>query len=190
MQMKEDIKNSLEVLKTGGVILYPTETIWGLGCDPTNEKAIERVYSIKKRVDSKSLLLLVDHEGRIPSYVDQVPDIAWDLLDAADQPLTLIYPGAKHLSGKLIADDGSVGIRVTTDDFCQQLISRFRKPIVSTSANISGQNAPVCFMDIDEEIKTQVDYVVEWRQNEKPRNAKASSIIKLGSGGQVQIIRK
>lgn len=188
--MKDAINKSLEVLKNGGLILYPTETVWGLGCDPTNKKAVERVYHIKKKDPSKSLMLLVDHEGRIPSYVDQVPDIAWDLLDVADQPLTLIYPGAKHLSENLVAADGSVGIRITQDAFCQQLISRFRKPLVSASANISGEQAPECFMDIDEEIKGQVDYVVEWRQNGKPRNTKAPSIIKLGSGGQVQVIRK
>jgi len=186
--MQEDIKKALETLRNGGVILYPTDTVWGLGCDATNAKAVARVYEIKKREDSKSMLVLIDHSGRLNSYVGEIPEIAWELIDAADSPLTVIYPNAKNLANNLLAEDGSIGIRVSGDKFCAELIKRFNKPIVSTSANISGEKTPAVFKEISEEIIESVDYVVEWRQDDYTKTP-PSSIIKLGEGGLFKIIR-
>lgn len=186
--MQEDIKKALEILKNGGVILYPTDTVWGMGCDATNPEAVARIYRIKKREDSKSMLIIIDHTGRLGSYVKEVPDIAWELIDAAVSPITIIYPGAKNLAKNLIADDGSIGLRITDDEFCKELIKRFGKPLVSTSANISGENTPSIFSEISEEIIAAVDYVVEWRQDDYTISP-PSSIIKLGEGGLFKIIR-
>ena len=187
--MHDDIKKALEVLKNGGIILYPTDTIWGIGCDATNEKAVDRIYKIKKREDSKSMLVLMENPALLERYVTEVPEIAWDLVEVATTPLTVIYPGAKNLAINLVAADGSIGIRFTKEAFTTQLLQRFRRPLVSTSANISGEKSPVFFDEISEEIKTQVDYVVEYRQNDTTP-AQPSSIIKLGPGGQIEIIRK
>jgi len=187
-EFNDDIQKALEVLKKGGVILYPTDTIWGIGCDATNAKAVERVYEIKKREDSKSMLVLLENPNLILGYVDEMPDVAWDLIEFAEKPLTIIYDKAKNLATNLIADDGSVGIRITKEAFTQKLIQRFRKPIVSTSANISGQPSPQCFDEISDEIKSKVDYVVNYRQSE-PENPQPSSIIKLGVSGLIKIIR-
>lgn len=187
--MKDEIIKTLEVLKTGGIILYPTDTIWGIGCDATNEKAVERIYQIKKRSGQKSMLVLLDNAGKIPSYVNKMPDIAWDLIDLADKPLTIIYPQAKNLAKNLIASDGSIGIRITKDPFTQKLIERFRKPIVSTSANISGEKAPGNFSAIHPQIFDLVDYIVQWRQNDYTQ-ASPSGIIKLGINGEIEVIRK
>jgi L-threonylcarbamoyladenylate synthase len=187
--MQEDIKQALTILRNGGIILYPTDTIWGIGCDATNEKAVARVYEIKQREDSKSMLVLIDAVQRIYSYVREVPSLAIDLIDVTDNPLTIIYSGAKNLAGNLTEKDGTIGIRVTTDEFCIRLINAFGKPIVSTSANISGQPHPENFDAVSPEIRTAVDYVVEWRQDDY-KKAKPSSIIKLGVGGEIEIIRK
>ena len=187
--MNEDIKKALEVLKNGGIILYPTDTIWGIGCDATNEKAVERIYKIKKREDSKSMLVLMENPALLDRYVDDVPEIAWDLVEVATTPLTVIYQNAKNLAKNLIAEDGSVGIRFTKEAFTAQLLQRFRKPLVSTSANISGEKSPTFFDEISEEIKKQVDYIVDFRQNDATP-AQPSSIIKLGPGGRINIIRK
>jgi L-threonylcarbamoyladenylate synthase len=187
--MHEDIKNALEVLKNGGVILYPTDTIWGIGCDATNEAAVARVYKIKKRADSKSMLVLMENPALLERYVSEVPEIAWDLVEIATTPLTVIYPGAKNLAKNLIAEDGSIGIRFTKEAFSSLLLQRFRRPLVSTSANISGEKSPAFFDEISAEIKNQVDYIVEYRQNDTAP-AQPSSIIKLGVGGQIEIIRK
>ena len=187
--MKEDIEKALEVLKSGGVILYPTDTIWGLGCDATNKDAVEKIYKIKQRSDTKSLLVLLDNEGKLPSYVQEIPDVAWDLIELSEKPLTIIYSDAKNLASNLIADDGSVGIRIPKDQFCQRLIQRFKKPIVSTSANISGEKAPGNFTQISSEIIDSVDYVVEWRQDDYTI-AQASSIIRLGSNYEIKILRE
>jgi len=187
--MHEDLKKAVEVLKTGGIILYPTDTIWGIGCDATNEKAVQRVYEIKKREDSKSMLVLMENPALLDRYVDDVPDVAWDLVEIATTPLTVIYPNAKNLAKNLIASDGSIGIRFTKEQFTGQLLQRFRKPIVSTSANISGEKSPAFFNEISEEIKKQVDYIVEFRQNDSTPT-QPSSIIKLGAGGRIDIIRK
>ena len=173
----------------GGVILYPTDTIWGLGCDATNPDAVRKVYEIKQRADSKAMLVLVDSAVKVDFYVDEVPSVAWDLIELADKPMTIIYSGDRNLAQNLLAEDGSVGIRVSSEDFSRQLCQRFRKAIVSTSANISGQPSPANFSEISEEIKSLVDYVVTYRQNEMSR-PKPSSIIKLDKGGVIKIIRE
>ena len=187
--MREDIKKACEVMNKGGVILYPTDTIWGIGCDATNEEAVKRVYEIKKRADSKAMLVLVDNAVKVDFYVNQAPEVAFDLIELSTKPLTIIYDDAKNLAPNLIAEDGSIGIRVTSEEFSNQLCFRFRKAIVSTSANISGEPSPATFAEISEEIKQAVDYIVQSRQNEKT-SSKSSSIIKLGKGGQVKVIRE
>ena len=188
-RMKEDIRKACEVMQKGGVILYPTDTIWGIGCDATNAEAVKRVYEIKKRADSKAMLVLVDNAVKVDFYVNQAPEVAFDLIELATKPLTIIYDDAKNLAPNLIAEDGSIGIRVTSEEFSNQLCFRFRKAIVSTSANVSGEPSPASFADISEEIKQAVDYIVQSRQDEKT-SSKSSSIIKLGKGGQVKVIRE
>ena len=187
--MIEDIQKASEVLRAGGVILYPTDTIWGLGCDATNSEAVKKIYAIKKRIDSKSMLVLADAPVRIERFVDDVPDVAWDLIDLATSPLTIIYPKGKNLAPELLAEDGSIGIRLCKEEFCQKLIGRLGKPIVSTSANISGLPSPALFDEISQEIIESVDYVVNYRQNDMHRS-KPSSIIKLGKTGEIKIIRE
>ena len=186
--MNEDLKKACDVLRKGGLILYPTDTIWGIGCDATNEEAVQRAYTLKQRADNKAMLLLLGNEARLESYVQEVPEIAWSLIEVADRPLTLIYPGARNLAPNLIAEDGSVGIRITREEFSRRLCEQFRRPVVSTSANISGQPAPHTFQEIAEEIKQGVDYIVQYRQDDLTA-AQPSSIIKLGAGGLFQIIR-
>jgi len=186
--MKEDIKKAIEVLHAGGVILYPTDTIWGLGCDATNAGAVKRIYEIKRREDSKSMLVLTDSIAKVQSHTDEVPDVAFDLLEAADKPLTIIYPKGRNLAENLMAEDGSIGMRITSEAFSKALCEHFRKPIVSTSANISGEPSPQCFAEISEEIRQAVDYIVEFRQNDQTK-ATPSSIILIGKGGEVKIIR-
>ncbi len=187
--MHDDLKKALEILKSGGIILYPTDTIWGLGCDATNEEAVKRIYKIKKREDTKSMLVLMENAALLDRYVEDVPEVAWDLVEITTTPLTVIYPQAKNLAANLIAEDGSIGIRFTKEKFTSHLLQRFRKPLVSTSANISGEKSPAFFDEISEEIKSQVDYIVEYRQDDTTP-AQPSSIIKLGPGGQIDIIRK
>lgn len=187
--LKEEIKKACEVMRQGGVILYPTDTIWGIGCDATNPEAVKRVYDIKKRADSKALLVLVDSDVKVDFYVQEVPAVAWDLIEYATKPLTIIYDGARNLAPNLLSEDGSVGIRVTREAFSKELCFRFRKAIVSTSANISGQPSPATFAAISEEIKQAVDYIVAYRQDETDQ-PKPSSILKLGKGGEVKIIRE
>ncbi len=189
MRFEEDIREAVEVMRKGGVILYPTDTIWGIGCDATSEEAVKRVFEIKKRHDSKALICLVDSDNRLQRYVSDVPNVAWDLIEYATTPLTIIFDKGKNLAANLLAEDGSVGMRVTREEFSRQLCYRFQKAIVSTSANISGEPSPSCFAEISDEIKNAVDYVVKSRQKEKAK-ATASSIIKLGSNGEVKIIRK
>ena len=186
--MNEDLKKACDVLRKGGLILYPTDTIWGIGCDATNKEAVQRVYTLKQRADNKAMLLLLGTEARMESYVQEVPEIAWSLIEVADRPLTLIYPGARNLAPNLIAEDGSVGIRITREEFSRRLCEQFRRPVVSTSANISGQPAPHIFQEIAEEIKQGFDYIVQYRQDDLTA-AQPSSIIKLGAGGLFQIIR-
>lgn len=187
--MKEDIRKACEVMQKGGVILYPTDTIWGIGCDATNAEAVKRVYEIKKRSDSKAMLVLVDNAVKVDFYVDGAPEVAFDLIELTNKPLTIIYDGAKNLAPNLVAEDGSVGIRVTSEEFSSQLCYRFRKAIVSTSANVSGESSPATFGEISDEIKQAVDYIVQSRQQEN-KASQSSSIIKLGKGGQVKVIRE
>lgn len=187
-KLKEEVRKACEVLKNGGIILYPTDTIWGIGCDATNEEAVKRVYELKHREDSKAMLVLLDDVGKLASYVE-VPEVAYELLEVNDKPMTIIYPNAKNLAKNLIAQDRTVGIRITSEAFTKALLYRFRKPIVSTSANISGESFPKCFGEISNAVKSAVDYVVDFRQEETV-NPAPSSIIKLGVGGEIQIIRK
>lgn len=186
--MQEDIKKALEVLRSGGIILYPTDTVWGLGCDATNVEAVKRIYEIKKREDAKAMLVLVDSPSRVQSYVEEVPEMAWELIDVSDKPLTIIYPDAKNLAANLLAADKSIGIRVSTEVFSKTLCAQFRRPIVSTSANESGKPTPVNFKTISQEIKDAVDYIINYRQDDVSET-KPSSIIKLGKGNLFQIIR-
>lgn len=186
--MTEDIKKACEVMRAGGIILYPTDTIWGIGCDATNKEAVERVYNLKKRSDSKAMLVLMDSEAKLERYVDDIPDVAWDLIEVADKPLTIIYSHAKNLATNLLAGDGSVGIRITREEFSGRLCERFRLPIVSTSANVSGEPSPANFSEISDEIKKGVDFIVSYRRDEESKAA-PSNIIKLGDGGLIEIIR-
>lgn len=189
MTVDEDVKKAVEIMRQGGVILYPTDTIWGIGCDATNEEAVKKVYEIKKRADSKAMICLVDTPDRVQRYVREIPAVAWDLMELAEKPLTIIFDGAKNLAPNLLAEDGSVGIRVTREEVSNQLCYRFQKPVVSTSANISGEPSAACFAEISDEIKNAVDYIMQSRQKEN-RKCQSSSIIKLGVDGEVQIIRK
>ena len=187
-KLKEEVRKACEVLKNGGIILYPTDTIWGIGCDATNELAVKRIYELKHREDNKAMLVLLDDVGKLASYVE-VPDVAYELLEVNDKPMTIIYPNAKNLAKNLIAQDRTIGIRITSEAFTKALLYRFRKPIVSTSANISGEPSPKCFAEFSDAVKSVVDYVVDFRQ-EETSNPAPSSIIKLGVGGEIQIIRK
>ncbi|MDR2860123.1 MAG: threonylcarbamoyl-AMP synthase [Mediterranea sp.] len=187
--MLEDIKNACQIMSDGGVILYPTDTIWGLGCDATNMEAVHKIYTIKQRVDNKAMLVLVDSSVKIDFYVKEVPEIAWDLIELADKPTTIVYSGARNLAPNLVAEDGSIGIRVTNENFSQNLCRQFRKAVVSTSANISGAPSPANYTEISEKIKSQVDYIVTFRQSDVSR-PKPSSIIKLDIGGVIKIIRE
>ena len=186
--MENDLRKSLAVLKRGGIILYPTDTIWGLGCDATNQEAVDRLSEIKKRQDNKGLIVLIDDPEKLSYYVAEVPEIAWELVTMSDHPLTIIYPGGINLPVNVLHNDGSVGIRVTGDNFCRELIRRFGKPVVSTSANISGEPFPSTFAEITEEIKSRADYIVKWRQKDEYGN-NPSPVVKLGLKGEIEIIR-
>ena len=186
-KLKEEVRKACEILKNGGIILYPTDTIWGIGCDATNEVAVKRVYELKLREDSKAMLVLLDDVGKLASYVE-VPDVAYELLEVNDKPMTIIYPNAKNLAKNLLGEDGSVGIRVTNEEFSRKLCERFRRPLVSTSANVSGEPSPGNFSEVSDCIKNGVDYIVKYRQDDMSK-AKPSHIIKLGDGGVVQVIR-
>ena len=185
----EDVKNACKVMQEGGVILYPTDTVWGIGCDATNPVAVKKVYDIKRREDTKAMLVLVDSTVKVDFYVQDVPEIAWDLIELSEKPLTIIYDGARNLAPNLISEDGSVGIRVTSERFSHRLCQQFRKAVVSTSANISGEPGAANFDEISDEIKSKVDYIVRFRQDDMSR-PKPSSIIKLEKGGVVKIIRE
>lgn len=190
MKREEIIAEALKVLKAGGTILYPTDTIWGIGCAANNAEAVAKVYQIKQRSDSKSLVLLASDLDMIARYVKRIPDIAIDLVEVNDKPMTIVYPGAEQnlLAPNVIAEDGSVGIRIPLNDFCVQLVRKLRCPLVSTSANISGEPSPKTFAEIPEEIKKAVDFVVP-ASLEADSTGLASQIIKLGLDGQVEIIR-
>lgn len=185
---REDMAQALEVLKKGGIILYPTDTIWGIGCDATNEEAVKKIYDLKQRSDSKSMLVLVGSEGELQRNVEEVPEAAWMLIETAVNPITIIYDRPKGIARNLLAEDGSAGIRITSEVFSRTLCNRLRHPIVSTSANISGKKTPVTFSEIDEDIKKGVDYIVRFRQNDISRH-KSSNIIKVSDSGIIKIIR-
>ena len=193
MTREEDIKKAVETMRKGGVILYPTDTVWGIGCDATNAEAVKRVYEVKQRDDSKALICLVDSDARMQRYFRNVPDVAWQLVDSLKEgdgkPTTLILDGAINLADNLIAEDGSVGIRITNEPFSKELCFRFQKAIVSTSANISGEPAAQNYCDIDPRIIEAVDYVC-WSRRQEHKPHTPSSIIKLKENGEVEIIRK
>ena len=193
MTREEDIRNAVEVLRKGGVILYPTDTVWGIGCDATNEEAVKRVYEIKQRDDSKALICLVDSDARLQRYVRNVPEVAWQLIDSLKEsdsrPTTLILDGAINLAPNLIAEDGSIGMRITQESFSKELCYRFQKALVSTSANISGEPAAQNYCDIDPRIIEAVDYVC-WSRRQEHKPHQPSSIIRLKENGEVTIIRK
>lgn len=189
MTQQEDIQKAGEVMRKGGIILYPTDTVWGIGCDATNSEAVAKIYKIKHRDDSKALVCLVDSDARLQKYVRNVPEVAWQLIDAVVKPTTLILDGAVNLAPNLIAEDGSIGIRITNEPFSKELCYRFQKAIVSTSVNISGEPAAQNFCDISEELLSAVDYVCfSRRQEHKPHQP--STIIKIGMTGEINIIRK
>ena len=199
--MKEEIQKALEVLRGGGVILYPTDTVWGIGCDATDPEAVAKVYAIKNREDSKSLVLLASDMDMICRYVKEIPEMAVQLVEVNDKPMTIIYPGAvagekgymkadrRCLAANAVAEDGTVGIRVPMMDFCQQLVAKFGRPIVSTSANISGEATPKKYAEISDRIKSAVDHIVD-PALEAGATGHSSSIIKVGLDYSIEIIRK
>ena len=187
-RFEEEIKKAVSTLRAGGIIVYPTDTIWGIGCDATDPSAVKKVYEIKRRAESKALLVLVDSVAKVEFYVRELPDVAYDLIEVSDKPLTVIYDGARNLAPNLLADDGSVGIRVTRERFSAELCRRFGKAIVSTSANIAGEPSPRLYSEISPEILAAADCVVDFRRDDTAPSA-PSSIIRLGAGGQVKIIR-
>ena len=191
MTREEDIRNAVETMRRGGVILYPTDTVWGIGCDATNVEAVKRVYAIKQRDDFKALICLVDSDARLQRYFRHIPDVAWQLLDSLDEvkPTTLVLDGAINLAENLIAEDGSIGIRITNEPFSKELCYRFQKAIVSTSANISGEPAAQNYCDIDPRILEAVDYVC-WSRRQEHKPHTPSSIIKLKENGEVKVIRR
>jgi len=189
MEFLEDIGKACEVLYQGGIILYPTDTVWGIGCDATDEKAVRRVYELKKRADHRAMLVLLDTEAKLSGFVSEVPEIAWDLIAMSDKPLTIIYPQGKNFASGLLGEDGSVGIRITQETFSKQLCARFRKPLVSTSANISGEPTPSNYAEISEEVRNGVDYIVSYRR-EDTTQCKPSGIIRIHRDHTIQIIRK
>lgn len=186
--MNTEIKNTLQILKNGGLILYPTDTVWGIGCDANNPKAVKKIYNLKQREDSKALICLVADDRMLKKYVKQVPQAAMDIIEVANKPTTIIYDGAQHLAPNLIVDDGSIAIRIPDDEFCYQLTRKLNGALVSTSANISGEATPKSFKEIAPAILKGVDYVVNLHR-EKICN-KPSSIIKLSNSGIVKVIRK
>lgn len=188
MDCTQAVADALKVLKEGGVILYPTDTVWGIGCDATNEAAVDRVFGIKRRSGAKSLVLLASDLDMVARYIKKIPDIAIDLVEVNDAPMTIIYPGAQMLPSNVVAEDGSVGIRIPFHEFCVELTRRLRAPLVSTSANISGEPTPGNFSEVSEEIRNAVDWIAP-KSLEEGSTGKASQIIKLGLGGEVEIIR-
>ena len=189
MVFDEDIKESLIILKKGGIILYPTDTVWGLGCDATNPSAVEKIFKIKSRSGSKSLIILVNGDQMLDRYVNNIPEISFELTGVSDDPLTIVYPKGKNLAEGVCGDDGSVGIRICRYEFCSELITRLRKPIVSTSANQSGKQLPGNFSEIEKSIIDLVDYVVKYRQNDRQKQS-ASPVIKIELNGTIKIIRQ
>ena len=188
MTLEEDIREAVECLRRGGIILYPTDTVWGIGCDAANPDAVKKIYDLKRRAESKSMLALVDGEAMLERCVEDVPEVAWQLIEAAVNPLTIIYDHPKGVASNLLASDGSLGIRITGERYSSELCRRLRRPIVSTSANISGEKAPSVFSQISDEIINGVDYVASYRRDETG-NPSQSNIIKVSDGGLIKVIR-
>ena len=186
---KEDLQQAAETLRKGGIILYPTDTVWGIGCDARQEDAVKKIFALKQREDSKSMLCLLDSPAKLQGYVDEIPDMAWDLIELATRPLTIIYPGAKNVAPSLLAEDGSLGIRISQEKFTQALCNAIHGPIVSTSANISGEPTARFFAEISEAIRSGVDYIVRYRREDTTPHH-PSSIIKLGVHNEIKIIRE
>ncbi len=184
----EDLLRAVEILNRGGVILYPTDTIWGIGCDATNASAVEKVYRIKERPSGKSMLILVSDIEMAEIYTADTPDLTWEIMEEALNPLTLIFPHARNLAANLPAPDGSIGIRLPKDQFCQELIRKFGKPIVSSSANRSNEMPPQLFIDINQDIQKSVDYIVSWRQDDLQPGI-PSTVVRLGADGEMEMIR-
>ena len=187
--LKDEVTKALKIVQDGGIILYPTDTIWGIGCDANNTAAIEKIYKLKQRDETKSMIILLDTENKLESYVSEVNPLAYDLIEYAENPLTLVMPGAKNISPALIGSDGSIGIRISKHPFCQQLIQRLRRPLVSTSANISGKPSPQYFAQIAPEIIEGVDYVVDIDQHDMEIKT-PSTIMKLAPNGSFEFIRR
>ena len=186
--MTDEVQKTGIVILNGGIIIYPTDTIWGIGCDATNSNAVQKIFQIKKRPDQKSMLVLMDHPSMLSGYIEHIPASALDIIQSTKKPTTIIYPNAKNIAPNLLSEDGSIGIRITSDPFCQQLIEQTGKPIVSTSANISGNFSVASYSDIDKAVMDQVDYVVEWRR-EEIIHSPPSTIIKLDEKGGTSVIR-
>lgn len=187
--LQDEVKKAVEVLRAGGVILYPTDTVWGIGCDATNAEAVKRVFEIKRREDSKALICLVDSEARLQRYVRNVADVTWDMMTLSEKPLTVVFDNVNGLASNLLAADGSAALRITKEEFSKELCYRFQKAIVSTSANISGEPTPATFDEISDDIKNAVDYVVKYSRQSREKH-KPSSIVKMSANGQFSIIRE
>lgn len=183
-----DVDRACKVMQEGGIVVYPTDTIWGIGCDATNADAVARVYEIKRRADHKALITLVPDTGWVERYVEEVPDVAWELLDVAVDPMTIVYDRGKNVATNLMGEDGSIGLRVTSEFYSRELCRRLRKPVVSSSANVSGDPSPMCFAEISKEILDAADYVAMYRRDDKG-GIKASTVIRLGAGGLIKILR-
>lgn len=186
---KNDIQSALQTLRNGGLILYPTDTIWGIGCDATNSEAVEKVFALKGRENGKQMIILLNNENQLASYVNDIPEVAYQLIEFSDRPLTIVYSSAKNIASNVMAEDGSVGIRIVNHDYCNALLQRFRKPIISTSANISNIPHPHGFDEIDPIIKEGVDYVVQYGRNEN-NSGSVSTIMKVEPDGRFKFIRK
>ena len=187
--LRDEVAKAFKVVQEGGIILYPTDTIWGIGCDAANTDAVKRIFALKQRDEAKSMIILLDTDNKLQSYIQEVPELAYNLIEYAENPLTLVMPGAKNISPSLIAADGSVGIRVTSHQFCQQLIQRLRRPLVSTSANISGEPSPQYFGQISDDIINGVDYVVDMEQH-STEIKKPSTIMRLDASGKFEFLRR
>jgi L-threonylcarbamoyladenylate synthase len=187
-KLSEEVNRAIDVIKCGGVILYPTDTVWGIGCDASNPEAVKKVFEIKQRADNKALIVLVGSANDVAKYVQEMPDIAYDLIEFSERPLTIVYDKGFGLAPALLGEDGSVGIRVTSEKFSSELCRKLRRPLVSTSANISGQPTPAIFSEISQEIKDAVDYVVDYRRDDVSRS-QPSTVMKLSAGGVFTILR-
>lgn len=187
--LRDEVAQAFKVVQDGGIILYPTDTIWGIGCDAANTDAVKRIFALKQRDEAKSMIILLDTDNKLQSYIQEVPELAYNLIEYAENPLTLVLPGAKNISPALIAADGSVGVRVTSHQFCQQVIQRLRRPLVSTSANISGEPSPQYFGQISDDIINGVDYVVDLEQHSNEIK-KPSTIMRLDPSGKFEFLRR